>query len=718
MLQSALLFLSLVWPAAAGAQASTPSQATLVVTVTTASGPAVGATVQVGTVTGRTSSDGTARVPAPVGPARLIVTLDGFLPHEADITVTPGETAIGVRLEPVLEVEEEVIVSATRSGKRVQDEPLRVETLGREEIEEKLMMTPGDIAMMLNETAGLRVQVTSPSLGAASLRMQGLRGRYTQLLSDGLPLFGGQSGSLGLLQIPPMDLGRVEVIKGVASSLFGSSAMGGVVNLVSRQPAEAREGEVLLNQTSQGGTDAVLWLSGPASGRWAYTFLANGDRQLAKDVEDDGWADVAKFTRLSARPRLFWNDGAGRSVLVTAGFMTEQRSGGTIGPVAAIGTTFRESLDTTRADAGIVGRVLVGSRIVGVRGSFSLQAHTHAFGDARERDRHATGFVEASMTGVSGRHTWVVGGAWQADAYRGRDIDRFDYTYHVPSLFAQDDVTMSRVLSVSVSARYDQHSRYGAFLSPRVSALVKPADGWTVRLSGGSGYFAPTPLTEDSEAAGLTRLSRVALERAERARTFSVDVGRVFGHVELNLTVFGSRVADPIVATADGTSKYALVSLPEPTRTIGAEALVKLQAGEVALVATHTYVHATEIDPVSGRRDAQALTPTQQSGVVLMWEREGRGRAGLETYFTGRQRLDDNPYRAESPAYVYIGAMAERRIGGKLRVFLNAENLADRRQTRFDSLVRPTRHFDGRWTVNAWAPLEGRVVNGGIRWVF
>ena len=92
-------------------------------------------------------------------------------------------------------------------------------------------MTPGDITMMLNETSGLRVQVTSPSLGGASVRVQGLRGRYTQILSDGLPLYGGQTGGLGLLQIPPMDLGGVEVIKGVASALYGGSALGGVVNL-------------------------------------------------------------------------------------------------------------------------------------------------------------------------------------------------------------------------------------------------------------------------------------------------------------------------------------------------------------------------------------------------------------------------------------------------------------------------------------------------------
>lgn len=91
--------------------------------------------------------------------------------------------------------------------------------------------------MMLAETGGVRVQTTSPALGSANMRLQGMDGRYTQLLADGLPLYGNQASSLGLLQIPPTDLGQVEVIKGSASSLYGGSALGGVINLVSRRPA-------------------------------------------------------------------------------------------------------------------------------------------------------------------------------------------------------------------------------------------------------------------------------------------------------------------------------------------------------------------------------------------------------------------------------------------------------------------------------------------------
>src|SRR5207247_7822369 len=137
-------------------------------------------------------------------------------------------------------------------------QPIRVEVLPREEIEEKLLTTPGDIVMMLNEMGGMRVQATSPSLGAASVRIQGMRGRYTRFLSDGLPLFGEQVGALGLLQIPPMDLQQVEVIKGVASSLYGAGALGGVVNLISRTAGREPEHEVLINRSTRGTTAGVL----------------------------------------------------------------------------------------------------------------------------------------------------------------------------------------------------------------------------------------------------------------------------------------------------------------------------------------------------------------------------------------------------------------------------------------------------------------------------
>lgn len=612
-------------------------------------------------------------------------------------------------------IEEEVIVTATRSEKRVQDEALRVEVLGREEIEEKMLMTPGDIAMLLSETTGLRVQVTSPGLGAASLRIQGLRGRYTQLLSDGLPLYGGQSGSIGLLQIPPMDLGQVEVIKGVASSLFGSSALGGVVNLVSRRPAAEHEREVLFNQTSLVGTDVVWWSSGPIAPNWKYSFIANADRQTKQDRDNDGWADLAAFNRVSIRPRLVWDNASGRNVLITAGAMLENREGGTTtnGRVPG-GSSFVEALDSRRADVGVVSRWLVGSSVLGVRGSFMRQGHDHRFGDVRERDAHRTGFGEISLTKAAGRHTLVIGSAIQGDSYVATEQSRFNYTFWVPSVFAQDDVTVSPRVSLSASARVDRHSSYGVVASPRLSMLLKPADGWAVRVSAGRGYFAPTPLTEETEAVGLTRLRSFSADAVEHAQSYSADLSRSMGRAELNFTVFGSRVTGALAMRQAGLAQYELTPLTGPTNTVGAESLARIRFGEVTVVGSYTFVRSTEPDPVTRVRDDVPMTPRHSSGLTAMWEREDVGRVGIEFYFTGPQRLDDNPFRAKSRAYPYFGAMAERRLG-RLRLFVNSENLSNSRQTRYDSLVRPTRRFDGRWTVDAWAPLDGFVVNAGFR---
>ena len=221
-------------PTLASAQTSST---TVRVEVRSEAGPVGDATVSLHGRSLQTDAQGSAAFDVAAGRARLTVHKEGFVPASLDLAVTGRELPVIVNLQPEPQVEEEVVVVAsTRTGRRLEDQPTRVEVLGREEIEEKMLMTPGDIVMMLNEMGGLRVQATSPSIGAASVRVQGMKGRYTRFLSDGLPLFGQQVGGLGLLQIPPMDLGQVEVIKGTASALYGAGAMGGVVNLLSRRP--------------------------------------------------------------------------------------------------------------------------------------------------------------------------------------------------------------------------------------------------------------------------------------------------------------------------------------------------------------------------------------------------------------------------------------------------------------------------------------------------
>jgi outer membrane receptor for ferrienterochelin and colicins len=157
-----------------------------------------------------------------------------------------------------------------------------------------------------------------------------------------------------------------------------------------------------------------------------------------------------------------------------------------------------------------------------------------------------------------------------------------------------------------------------------------------------------------------------------------------------------------------------LINAPEPTRSWGTELIARYRRGEFITMVTHASTQSTEYDFDTGRRRDVPLTPGHAASFNIMLEGDEWGRAGFEAYFTGRQSLDDNPYRAESRRYVLFGGLFERRVG-RLRVFVNIENVADIRQTRYDPLIRPFPLPDGRWTVEAWGPLDGRVVNGGVR---
>lgn len=610
---------------------------------------------------------------------------------------------------------DDIIVQSTRSRRRVQDEPVRVEVLGQEEIEEKLLMRPGNISMLLAETGGLRVQVTSPGLGAANIRVQGLRGRYTQLLADGLPLYGGQASSLGLLQIAPSDLRQVEVIKGAASALYGGQALGGVINLISRRPGDEAEGELILNATSRDGQDLSAYGAAPLTGGWSGSILASANRQTGQDLDEDGWIDMAGYERFSARPRLFWDGDDGSSVFLTLGAMAEDRRGGTLDDrLAPDGQPFEQNQNTRRVDGGVVVDRPVGDwGMAQLRASGVTQSHRHRFGGLIEKDEHQTLLAEASLSAVALGGSWVGGIAYQTEDYRSEAFSIFDYRFETPALFVQMERDLTTDLVLAGSARWDEHSVYGGQFSPRLSALYKPGP-WTVRASWGRGFYAPTPFVEETEASGLSRLEPLSGLREETAETASLDLGYAAGPWELGLTLFASNIEDAVRLQTTAPDRVRLVNADGLTRTRGVEALARWKQGPWVVTSSYLYVDSSEPDDFGINRQAVPLTPRHSAGFVAMWEEHDQGRIGFEAYYTGEQPLEDNPYRDEGDAYVELGLLGEI-VLGRYRLFLNLENLLDVRQTREDPLIRPQRAADGSWTVDAWAPLEGFTANAGIR---
>ncbi|MGE0441210.1 MAG: TonB-dependent receptor plug domain-containing protein [Gemmatimonadales bacterium] len=688
---------------------------TTALTVAVAGGgaPLAGARVSIGAERGLTGGDGRVTLSVPAGRVVVVAGAIGWRPDSVSVTVVGGrDTLVTLVLEAAPAGLEDLIVSVTRSSLRVEDEPLRVEVLDLEEIEEKQLMTPGDIVMMLNETGGVRVQAVNPSLGGAGIRIRGLGARYAQVLADGLPLFGERVGAFGPLQIPPLDLGRVEIVKGAASALFGGAALGGVINLVSRPPAAGSS--ALINATSLGGTDAVAYVAGGADRTLGHTLLLGAHTARRVDRDADGWADVPGYRRLVVRPRLFWRRGE-NYVVATGGVTVEDRDGGTLsGALAPDGNEFVERLETRRIDGGAAGRFRVGSNDwLAVRVSASHLGHRHEYGPEREPDRHRTAFAEASFSRRAAGLDFVAGAAATFDQFRPDRFPGFAFRRTTPAGFAQVERAGDR-LGFSLSARLDDPDDLPAIVSPRLSLLWRPVSGWSVRAAVGAGFAAPTPVIDETERIGFFRVAAGPALAAERSVSGSLDLHGEIGPLELNASVFTARVRDPVQLRPISATAFGLVNAAEPTRASGADASLLFRRGSMAVTASYTFVRVTEADPSgSGRREAP-LTPRHAAGLVAVYESEG-GRIGLELYYTGTQALERTPGQSRSPATLMIGLLGERRLG-PASVFLNAENLADVRQTRTAPLVLPVRAPDGSWTTDVWGPLDGRVVNLGLRW--
>ncbi len=670
----------------------------------------------------RTVSDsvGIARLRLPAGYDTLVISKIGFRPESIYIAARMnGDTTIDVSLVAQAAQVAPIIVTSTRTERRLEQEPLRVEVLGGDDVGEKSEMRPAEATTLLSEMSGVREESRSP-LGATNVRLQGLPGRYTAILQDGLPLYGAQASGFTLVDVVPLDLRQAEVIKGASSALYGPQALGGVVNLISRRPPDTSQ--VLLNQSAPSSTDLMAFAARELTSSLSGTLLAGAHRQQPLDRDGDGWTEVPGFRRIEARPRLFWNDSAGRSAMITLGAYRERRSAG--GVVRQSGTSsllaIPDSLETTHFDGGLTGAWrLARATSLTLRSSFSDESRRHQFSASLEHQSHRSAFGELSATHTGAHDVLVAGAAASHDAYDFAETALLDATYTTTGVFVQETYTPIAAISGTLNGRCDRSGVYGTICSPRLSLLATTGGTWSARLSGGSGWFAPTPLTDETETFDLSRVFVPRPLIAERGSSLSLDVTGTRGPVQVNGTVFDNRVRDPLgiqPIAADTTGAVNLLNTPGSLTTHGGELFAVYNAEPVVATAYYALTRSRDVSPESGLPRELPLTPRQSAGLDFALDDDESGAYGaIEIFYTGRQALEDDPYATISRPFTTIGLLFGKAFG-RATIFLNGENLTSVRLTNYEPLVRPVVGEGGRWTVDAWAPLAGRRVNLGVRW--
>lgn len=683
--------------------------------------PVADALVRAGMTRATTANDGAASLRLPAGPVFVVASKIGLRPDSVFLAARSGaDTAIVIHLEVQPPLIAPVFVTSTRAERRVEDEPLRVEVLGGDDVSEKSEMRPADSRTLLSEMSGVRVQSRSP-LGATNVRIQGLPGRYTAILSDGLPLFGGQASSFTLVDVVPLDLRQAEVIKGSSSALYGPQALAGVVNLISRRPSDTNQ--VLLNQSAPRSTDAMAFLARSLRPSLALTVLGGLHGQNAADEDNDGWEEVPGFRRAEIRPRLFFDDSAGHSFMVTGGGFTENRSAGrplsTQRGSLSQPSVFYDSLSTRHGDAGIVGqwRARAGISFT-IRASATDETHQRRFGDLSENDGRRSGFAELSATDARGSNVSTAGAAFLVDQYASADVAILNPGYSTPGVFIQDTYTPTSWISGTANGRCDRSNIYGTICTPRLSLLARAGPSLSARASAGSGWFSPTPVTDETETFALSRVRIPSPLAAERGRSASFDLTATHGPLQVNGTLFANRVANPVGTRAvpgDSSGLVDLINASGPLETHGGEVFAVFNQEPFIATAYYAATRSRETSTESSRIREAPLTPRQTAGIDFALEDDESGAYGaVEAFYTGRQALEDDPYATVSKPFTTIGILVSDRWKS-LTIFLNGENLTNVRLTNYQPLVRVRVGEGGRWTVDPWAPLEGRRINLGVR---
>lgn len=650
------------------------------------------------------------------GTYKIDVSYIGFEEKSIQIEILPGAVVTTeVVLEENEEEEEEVVITATRISRSIANQPTRTEVISGEELEEKGNMKPGDIRMMLNESTGIQTQQTSATSFNAGIRIQGLEGRYTQMLRDGYPIYGGFAGSLSILQIAPLDLKQVEVIKGAASTLYGGGAIAGLVNLVSKTPGTERSLNFLANATSAGGYDLSGFYS-ERFGKAGVTLFASRNSNSAFDPANIGFTAIPKFERYTINPRLFLY---GKKTTIDAGvsYISENRIGGSINYIKNDGPGFFEKNNTGRftAQLGMVHTINDVSTLR-FKNSYNYFDRIITIPEYDFSAVQRSSFSELSYQKKGEQSEWVLGANFTTDHLQERTQTlsaKRDYQINTWGLFVQNIFTITDRIILESGLRADHVSQFGFELLPKIAAMFKVSSQFTTRLGGGFGYKPPTIFTEEAERRQFKHIFPINTNTTQNERSaginwdinYKTSIGDL--DVQLNQLFFYTRLFRPLTLMYMPGNRLDFQNADGYLDTKGWETNLRLVYGDLKLFIGYTFTDAnTHFNNVKA---LLPLTARHRLNNVLMYEIEEKWKLGLEAYYFSKQQLNDGSF---GQPYWITGFMAEK-LWERLSLFINFENFTNTRQTRFGPLysgstIQPV--FQ-----DIYAPVDGFVVNGGIK---
>lgn len=458
----------------------------------------------------------------PLGPIELNISAIGFAERSVETVIRSNAVnSITVILDKSSTVIEEVVITGTMKEMSKSDSPVPVEVYTAKYFENN--KNPS-VFESLQNVNGVRPQLNCNVCNTGDIHINGLEGPYTMVLIDGMPIVSGLSAVYGLTGIPASLIDRIEIVKGPASTLYGSEAVGGLINVITKKVSNAPLFSADVYSTSWGeiNTDlgAKYQLSKKVQGIVGLNYF-NFDQTI--DNNNDNFTDISLQDRISIFNKISIQRKNNRQFNIGSRFVYEDRWGGEMNwsdEYRAGDSIYGESIYTNRWELFGNYQLPINEQNINLQFSANSHQQNSVYGTDVYIADQRIGFAQLNWDKpLTETHDLLIGAAYRYTYYddnTGATL-KMDSSanapsiIHLPGLFIQDQIKINEFNTLLVGARYDHNNVHGNIFSPRINYKWNAKNERTiVRLSAGNGFRVANVFTEDHAA--LTGAREVVFE--------------------------------------------------------------------------------------------------------------------------------------------------------------------------------------------------------------
>jgi outer membrane receptor for ferrienterochelin and colicins len=452
----------------------------------------------------------------------LVVSSVGFVTQTKKVIVV-GDTAarVSIDLKAAVSALDEVVITATMKEVSRMESPVPVEVYS--DLFFKSNPAPS-VFESLQNVNGVRPQLNCNVCNTGDIHINGLEGPYTMVLLDGMPIVSGLSTVYGLTGIPQSLVQRIEIVKGPASTLYGSEAVGGLINIITKMPESAPlvAVDIFTTDWQEINTDLAVKakLGENADALFGINYF---NYQNPIDRNGDGFTDLTLQNRISFFNKISFHRRDNKLASIAARYVYEDRWGGQMHWTKKDRggrEVYGESIYTNRWE-------LFGTYQLPISENFQFQFSTNGhnqnsvYGSTIYIADQYIGFGQLTWNKPMNKHDILLGLTYRYTFYDDNTpatsnpitTNNQPSQIHLPGAFVQDEISLSANQKLLLGLRYDHNSLHGNILTPRVNYKWSTHDKMTaLRVSIGNGYRVANVFTEDH--ASLTGARQVVFKDA------------------------------------------------------------------------------------------------------------------------------------------------------------------------------------------------------------